>query len=81
MKERVETILTVDSRSKNINNNYADDLDDYENEMIDPLEKVIQTKYEVKIFLIIYDWYLKMELGGCGLEWRPALRLMSLLPS
>ena len=57
MKERVETILTVDSRSKNINNNYADDLDDYENEMIDPLEKVIQTKYEVKIFLIIYDWF------------------------
>lgn len=57
MKERAETILTVDSRSKNINNNYADDLDDYENEMIDPLEKVIQTKYEVKIFLIIYDWF------------------------
>ena len=57
MKERVETILTVDSRSKNINNNYADDLDDYENEMIDPLEKVIQTKYEVKIFLIIYYWF------------------------
>ena len=57
MKERAETILTVDSRSKNINNNYADDLDDYENEMIDPLEKVIQTKYEVKIFLIIYDCF------------------------
>ena len=57
MKERAETILTVDSRSKNINNNYADDLDDYENEMIDPLEKVIQTKYEVKIFLIIYYWF------------------------
>ena len=57
MKERAETILTVDSRSKNINNNYADDLDDYENEMIDPLEKVIQTKYEVKIILIIYDWF------------------------
>ena len=59
MKERAETILTVDSRSKNINNNYADDLDDYENEMIDPLEKVIQTKYEVKIILIIYDWFLR----------------------
>ena len=44
MKERVETILTVDSRSKNINNNYADELDEYETEMTDPLEKVIQTK-------------------------------------
>ena len=44
MKERVETILTVDSRSKNINNNYADELDEYETELTDPLEKVIQTK-------------------------------------
>ena len=42
MKERDETVLTVDSRSKNINNNYADDVD--ENEMTDPLEKAIQTK-------------------------------------
>ena len=42
MKERDETILTVDSRSKNINNNYGDDVD--ETEMTDPLEKAIQTK-------------------------------------
>ena len=42
MKERDETVLTVDSRSKNINNNYGDDVD--ENEMTDPLEKAIQTK-------------------------------------
>ena len=42
MKERDETILTVDSRSKNINNIYGDDVD--ETEMTDPLEKAIQTK-------------------------------------
>ena len=49
MKEREETILTVDSRSKNINNNYADDLDDQENELADPLENAIQTKFVPEI--------------------------------
>ena len=44
MKDRVETLLTIDSRSKNVNNNYDDDIDDLENEILDPLEKAIQTK-------------------------------------
>ena len=44
MKDRIETLLTIDSRNKNVNNNYDDDIDDLENEILDPLEKAIQTK-------------------------------------
>ena len=44
MKDRIETLLTIDSRSKNVNNNYDEDIDDLENEILDPLEKAIQTK-------------------------------------
>ena len=43
-KERSETLLTIDSRSSNINNNFDDDFDDFDNEVVDPLEKAIQTK-------------------------------------
>jgi len=45
MKEKSETLLTIDSRNKNVNNNYDDEADDNDNEILDPLEKAIQTKW------------------------------------
>ena len=39
-----ETLLTIDSRNKNVNNNYDDEPDEFDNEILDPLEKAIQTK-------------------------------------
>lgn len=44
-KDRSETLLTIDSRSSNIKNNFDDDTEDFDNECIDPLEKAIQTKW------------------------------------
>ena len=77
MKERDETVLTVDSRSKNINNNYGDDVD--ENEMTDPLEKAIQTKYIQTANTFQFNQTIvsfQVELGSRGLEWSSTLRLI-----
>ena len=41
---REETLLTIDSRHNSVNNNYDDDADEFDNEILDPLEKAIQTK-------------------------------------
>ena len=77
MKERDETVLTVDSRSKNINNNYGEDLD--ENEMTDPLEKAIQTKYIQTANTFQFNQTIvsfQVELGSRGLEWSSTLRMI-----
>ena len=49
LKEKEETILTIDTRGTEINND-IDFYDDSDNEMEDdPLEKTIQSKYELLI--------------------------------
>ena len=65
----------MDSRSKNINNNYADDLDDQENELADPLENAIQTKLVPEILDHALTRLLQVELGSGGLEWNAAVCL------
>ena len=54
LKDKSETLLTIDSRNKNVNNNYDDEPDDFDNEILDPLEKAIQTKYNLNIFSDIF---------------------------
>ena len=40
----METLLTIDSRHKKVNNNYDEDADEFDSDILDPLEKAIQTK-------------------------------------
>ena len=43
-EDRMETLLTIDSRHKKVNNNYDEDADEFDSDILDPLEKAIQTK-------------------------------------